>query len=173
MSKKFYIITLSVTIFISAALVYSFVYFKSRTKENIVQEAPEGEKDNKYSLLPIEELSKKSKLSLQTEEETVDINNVYKDPIRRLSKNGVEFVKKENYVMDFYPEDEGFIISIGNPDIFSALKEAESEFLNKLGVTEEQACKLKVSITIPVSVSEKYGGGVYGFSFCPDKKHIK
>jgi len=173
MSKKFYIITLSITIFLSATVVYSFVYFKSRTKQDVVQEAPEEKKNNKYMLLPIEELSKKDKLSLQTESGTVDIENIYKNPIERLSKNGIEFVRNENYVMDFYPEDEGFIIALENPDVFSALKKAEEDFLSKLGITKEQACELKVSITIPVSVSEKYGGGVYGFSFCPNQNKLK
>lgn len=164
---------MSITIFLSAAIVYSFVYFKSRTKQDVIQEVPEEKKGNKYMLLPIEELSKKDKLSLQTESGTVNINNVYRYPIERLSKNGVEFVKNEKYVMDFYPEDEGFIIALKDPDVFSALKKAEEDFLIKLGITKEQACELKVSITIPVSISEKYGGGVYGFSFCPDQNQLK
>ena len=173
MSKKFYLITLAITILVSAIIVYSFIYSRKVSEETIIQETSQEKKENSYLILPIEELSKKDKLSIQTEKGTVDIVNVYKSPISKLSKNGVEFVKNEDYAMDFYPEDEGFLIILSDSDVISTERKAGREFVSKLGISEKQACELKVSITVPVSVNEQYGGGVYGFSFCPNANHIK
>ena len=172
MNKKFYIITILITLVIAAAIVLIFVYYKSGTKNNVVNETQKQSGGN-YELLPIGELAKKPNLEIQTNDGKVVINNVYKNPTEKLSRNGVAFKDNNDYYMAFYPQDNGFLIVINNTDVVSAERKAESSFLDQLGITKEQACKLKVSITVPFDISEKYSGGIYGFSFCSNVVHIE
>ena len=170
MSKKFHIV--AITIILLAAAVIVFLFFYSRSK-NEVQNTKTNQGQGNYALLPIEDIAKKDKLTLDTSKGEVNINNIYKNPVQDLSKNGVEFSDNDYYSMAFYPEDEGFLIVIKNSDVKSSLEKAEEEFLSKLGINQQQACQLKVSITVPISVNEKYSGGVYGFSFCTEVNHIE
>lgn len=98
---------------------------------------------------------------------TIETNNVYKNSLYPLSQNGVAFHDDLDYYAAFYPQDQGFLIVIHNPDVKAAKIKAEADFLQILGITKEQACMLKVSVTIPRSVSEQLSGKVYGLSFCP------
>lgn len=109
-------------------------------------------------------------MTINTPGGTVTTNNVYKNSLYPLSKNGVAFHDNSDYYAAFYPEDQGFLIVLQNPDIKLARNKAEAEFIQTLGITKEQACLLKVSITIPADISEQYSGKVYGLSFCPGAK---
>jgi hypothetical protein len=171
MSKKFYILTILATLVIAAAIVILFIYYKSGNQNNVVTEIPKKTGEN-YELLPIGELAKKPNLQIPNDKETININNVYKNPIEKLSQNGVAFVKNNDYYMAFYPQDNGFLLSINSSDVVSAERKLESDFLKQLGINKEQACELKVSITVPYDVSDKYSGIVYGLSFCPNVNHI-
>jgi len=172
MSKKFYLITIAITLVIAACIVSLFVYFKNKTQQSDITEIAKENKSN-YELLPIEELAKKTSLDIQTSKEVVSINNVYKNPIEKLSRNGVAFADNDDYYMAFYPQDNGFLISINNSDVVSAERKAEDSFLKQLEIAKDQACQLKVSITVPYNVSKKYSGGVYGLSFCSGANIIK
>lgn len=177
MSKKFYLITVASTLSLSILIILSFVYFESkRHPENYDQVTLPKEEDNNeknYANLPIEEISQKPKLEIQTKEGSVEINNVYKKIVEKLSQNGVSFADNDDYYIAFYPKDNGFLITINNPDVVSAAKKAEAGFLNDLGISKDDACKLKVSITVPAGVNEKYSGKIYGFSFCSGVEVIK
>jgi len=109
------------------------------------------------------------KMTIRATTGDVNIANLYINPIENLSQNGVTFAQNSNYSMEFYPQDQGFLIILSNPDFATGRKNAESDLLSRLGIAEDQACKLKVSITIPVSVNAEFGGGVYGLSFCNNK----
>ena len=66
----------------------------------------------------------------------------------------------------YFPDDELFLVSIlGNPyNVY--VKVAEQAFLEKLGIDEEQACKLNVSITTPAHLNPDKAGDAYELSFC-------
>lgn len=170
MSKKFYIVTIAITLAVAAIIVLFFIYLSSK---NSVETPQVNQKPGKYLMLPVDEISKKENLVIDTNQGQVNISNIYKNPVYSLSKNGVEFSDNDFYSMGFYPEDEGFLIVIENSDVKNSAKKAENEFLSKLGISQQQACQLKVSITVPYTVNEKYSGGVYGFSFCSGVDHIE
>ena len=174
MSKKFYFITIVITLAVAASIVALFMYFESKSKDQQeIIETETSDVENNNGHLPIEELAKKPNLNIQTEEGVITINNVYKNPVERLSMDGIAFAKNENYYMAFYPQDEGFLISINDHDVVPAAKKAEDDFIKQLNITKEQACKLKVSITVAFDVNEDYAGGNYGFSFCSGVNSIK
>ena len=172
MSKKFYLITILITLAIAAIIVSLFIYYKNKTQQNNATEVPK-ENAISYESLPIEELAKEPNLDIETSKGVVSINNVYKNPLEKLSNNGVSFADSADYYMAFYPQDSGFLITIKNSDVISAERKAEDSLLKQLEITKDQACQLKVSVTVPSSVSKKYSGGVYGFSFCSGVKHIE
>jgi len=66
----------------------------------------------------------------------------------------------------YFPDDELFLVSIlGNP-FDDYVKVAEQAFLEKLGIDEDQACKLNVSITTPAHLNLDKAGEAYELSFC-------
>jgi ABC-type antimicrobial peptide transport system permease subunit len=173
MSKKFYLLTIIGTLVIAAIIVSIFVYYENKNQQTVANKSTGQNGQGEYLTLPIGEIAKKPNLEIPTEKEKVNINNVYKNPVEKLSQNGVAFKENSDYYMAFYPEDNGFLIVINSSDVISAEKRAEDDFLKQLGITKDQACELKISVTVPVSVSETYGGGTYGLSFCPGGNPLK
>jgi len=110
------------------------------------------------------------KMPVNTPKGAVEINNLYKDPAKTLSQSGVGFIRNPDYYMSYYPEDQGFIITILNPNIEQSRIDAEKDFLQFVGITEEQACLLKVTLNVPFDVNAKASGPNYGLSFCPNGK---
>jgi hypothetical protein len=110
------------------------------------------------------------KFSIDTQNGTVDVNNVYKNPLDHLSFDGVSFKDNSDYFIAYYPQEQGFLIVLHNPDIGIAREKAEADFLQTLGITKEQACSLNVSLTVPEDVNSLASGGNYGLSFCPKGK---
>jgi hypothetical protein len=106
------------------------------------------------------------KFTIKTSQGNVDVQNIYKNSAEDLSQSGVAFRDNDEYYIAYYPEDQGFIIAIEDSNIQKARTDAEKDFLDTLGITQDQACKLKVSLTVPMSVNARAAGGNYGLSFC-------
>lgn len=109
-------------------------------------------------------------IELKTKKGKVKINNIYTNPLENLSQSGITFLENDNYSADFYPQDQGFLLVIKDSDVQSARDMLEKDFLETLGISEEDACKLKVSLSVPYSVNKELAGGEYGLSFCPNGK---
>ncbi|MFA5961412.1 MAG: hypothetical protein WC848_01875 [Parcubacteria group bacterium] len=106
--------------------------------------------------------------TIATQTGTVAVNNIYKLPdAKPLDLDGVNFKNTQYYYMAYYPKQQGFIIAMMDPNIQKAREIAESDFLDILGITKDQACQLNVSLTVPPTVNETASGGNYGLSFCP------
>lgn len=159
-TKKIFLIV--AIILIIAAIVLFFFFKKTKT---VSTPAP-----NLNNQLPIGTFKMPSLsdpvMTINTPGGAVATNNVYKNSLYPLSENGVAFNDNSDYYAAFYPQDQGFLIVLQNPDIKTARTKAEAEFIQTLGITKEQACLLKVSITVPAGISEQYSGKVYGLSFC-------
>lgn len=112
------------------------------------------------------------KMTITTPQGTLELNNVYKNPLENLSNGGVSFKDNSDYYMAYYPQDQGFLVVIQNPDIKTARDKAEADLLETLGIDKSAACKLKVSITVPYDVNASASGQEYGLSFCPNAKQF-
>ena len=110
------------------------------------------------------------KFEIKTKEGKVTVNNIYQNPIKNLSQSGVRFLENESYIADFYPQDQGFLMVIENSDVQSARDMLEKDFLEVLGISEKEACKLKITLSVPFGVNEDLAGENYGLSFCPNGK---
>jgi len=112
------------------------------------------------------------KLTLKTPGGDVVINDITKNPVSTGDNRAILFARTEDYDMLFFPTDQGFIITLSQPDIQIARTHAEEDFLKILGINKQQACRLTVSLAVPVSISEKASGLDYGLSFCPGSKPL-
>ena len=97
----------------------------------------------------------------------VSMNNFYKISLTPPGQIGeVMFVDETNYKITYFPIDKGFLIAVlGSP--FSSIKsEAEQKFIDVLGISKEDACKLLVVATTPYSINPSEAGREYKLSWC-------
>jgi hypothetical protein len=150
------------------SIIIFYVYTKSDPSGNN-QPAPSQPSFPVTTNFPIPSPDE-DEMPIHTAQGTVEINNLYKNPDKTLSQNGVGFIRNPDYYMSYYPEDQGFIITILNPNIEQGRIDAEKSFLQFIGITENQACLLKVTLNVPFAVNAEVSGPNYGLSFCPNGK---
>lgn len=107
-----------------------------------------------------------NKLVIETNIGRVLTDNVYSHQLTNYPDNGVGFAHSHYYDMSYYPQDDGFIITLLDPDVQTANTLAEQDFLKILNITKIQACALKVSIGVPYNVNPDYAGKNFTFSYC-------
>lgn len=74
--------------------------------------------------------------------------------------------KTQAYHIFYIPDQNLFYISITYPPFEQNRIAAEEDFLDKLGITKEDACELDVDLTTPGFVGNSEAGKVYHLSFC-------
>lgn len=105
---------------------------------------------------------------IETEAGNLTIDNPFKNSVKYNEKYQ-DLVMAQNlfYTIQFFAADQSFNITLLNKDIWTAREKAEADFLQRLGLTQEEACKLAVNLAVPASVNATAFGGNYGLSFCP------
>lgn len=163
MEKKTRLSIIIAIILIIIAAVMFFIF--SKTKQILPQAPAIPKPASEFSIpSPADE-----KMPVKTSTGgTVNLNNVYRNSVENLSQNGVAFKDKSDYYMAYYPQNQGFLIVIRNPDIKSARGKAEADFLQTLDIDKTTACQLNISLSVPYSVNPAASGKEYGLSFCPD-----
>lgn len=116
---------------------------------------PEKESSELYSQIPTYQ---EDKIVLQGSEGEVIVNDIYQRTDERLPENGVLFFEHSNYQLFYFPESQGFLVSLLHPDVKSTLDAAETKLIEKLGITLEELCTLNVEVTVPMSVNEEWSG---------------
>lgn len=74
----------------------------------------------------------------------------------------------EAYQLFYYQADQSISIVLFAEPFGKVRQVAESQLLERLGISKEVACRMNVRINIPVSESETLSGQNLGLSFCPD-----
>ncbi|MFA4817776.1 MAG: hypothetical protein WC608_03615 [Parcubacteria group bacterium] len=173
MSKNTKLIIVVFSIILLVVAVYFFITLRSNPQKPLAQpqtppqtQQPGSSPTSNFVVPPKDS----GKMVITISQGSLEINNLYKNPVADLPGNGVAFKETNDYHMDFYPQDEGFIIAIQNPDIQTARDIAEVDFLQALGITKDQACSLKVTLGVPYNVNQQAAGQNYGLSFCPNGK---
>ena len=115
------------------------------------------------------------KITLQTASGMVEVNNFYKGATA--VTNSAALVKNEPEYQLVYLKDDGlFLIPIQAYSMADALKfraDAETDFLNSLGISKADVCKLDVDVYVPQdyvmggSFAGRSGIVHLGLSFCP------
>ena len=97
----------------------------------------------------------------------VNVRNVYKNPVEK-TEEAIVISQKPGFKIIYFPKDEAFLITLAQTPISQSRALAEAELLANLGITKDQACELKVVITVPYEVDPAASGQNYPLSFCPN-----
>lgn len=73
----------------------------------------------------------------------------------------------EAYQLFYYKSDQSISIVLFAEPFGKVRQVAESQLLERLGVSKEVVCKMNVRVNVPVSESETLSGLNLGLSFCP------
>lgn len=75
--------------------------------------------------------------------------------------------QSQEYQITYHAPDGVFTVSLEAEPLRQTREHAERRFLALLGITQNQACMLRVNVTTLWSVNPTYAGRNLGFSFCP------
>ena len=152
-----------------AAIIWGVVAFLNRNK-NGDNTSADGTNGGLYPItLPQVETSTLpmgSKIVIGTASGGVEMNNFYNTAKEINSERDALINKDDHFQFSYISNGESFIISILEEPIWENRQAAELSFLSNLGISQEQACKLTVSVGVPRWVSEEYSGRNLGLSFC-------
>lgn len=94
------------------------------------------------------------------------VNNFLQNPIRTDKSNDVYLVENKKYQIVYLALYNQFLISIQGSPFIDNKKMAEDDLLKTLGISQEQACVLNVSINTPYFANPDYSGKNFPLSFC-------
>ncbi len=108
-----------------------------------------------------------STITIGTSRGTVTLNNFY-STAAYTTQDGQTVVLQDqaDYQIVYNVSDSSFIISILATPLEANREAAEAAFLAQLGISQADACKLKVSEGVPIGVSDQYPGVNFPLSFC-------
>lgn len=104
----------------------------------------------------------------------VSVNNFY--PTAQLisqEKQTVTLVENEQFGILFYTSDSSFVVTLNSKPFGPARKAAEKTFLEKVGVSKVEACKLMVVEGVPQSATNTFIAVDIKLSFCPYAVQLK
>jgi hypothetical protein len=180
MNKKTIIIT-GVTLFAVVILLSVGYFFLNQNKPTSTEQPVQTKIDSIISTQepisttnPSSQIPTDSKIKISLNNTSVSVNNFYKDPETKVFDPERDAVIKDEptYTILYYTMDQSFFIGLLGGDLQVARNTGEQELLKKLGITKEQSCKLRVSVTVPASVNKTASGADYHLSFCPDGKPL-
>jgi hypothetical protein len=105
---------------------------------------------------------------------SIIMKDFYQSPYTKIldPQNDASIKESIDYNIEFQPAIPRFFIGLQGNDLYTARENAEQGFLDKLGITKEDACRIKVTLGVHYSVNERASGVNYGLSFCPDGKPL-
>jgi len=121
------------------------------------------------SLPSASELRDQGKAIVPSDGENVIINDPYKDALKIVSGNA-NMKKTPDYEIVYLGSLKSFVISLYGENINDSRNKAEQAFLESLGITKNEACKLDVTLAVAPEASRSAAGKDYGLSFCPNGK---
>lgn len=108
---------------------------------------------------------------------TIELHNfltdslTYKDDMNEgyyfLGNNFQQTESDPEFVIQYIAETNSFIIALYQEPLAQARKNAEQYLIDNLGLSEEQMCSLRYSVSVPKDVNDFFAGHSLGFSFCP------
>lgn len=138
--KLFKILLIAVTTLL--VIIISFFIYNSKIFNNMTITGKNGEKIKIYN---IEKLKNTEKIG--------DTDIILADT--------------PEFSISYYRPDQSFAISIMSKNFKDSREKAEKNLLKILGLSSEEACKLKLTLSTPTFINAEIAGGNYGLSFCP------
>ena len=165
--RKYYIYLIAILIL---AAVAAAVYFSFENQDFASPAAGQDgdEPIGKPSPFKKEELKLSTVIEVGTPKGVVTVNNFYKKALSQEDTTVLIFKEGNKYSFSYDTYDSSFWINILDQNETDEVRRiAEAEFLKILGISQEDACKLNVALTIPVGPSPGLPSRDLGLSFCP------
>lgn len=96
----------------------------------------------------------------------VTINDFRKSNVAANNKADTLIVDNEKYQIVYLSQFNKFLITVLGSPFEEIRNEAEKEFLNVLGVSESDACKLTVEVNTTEFANPEFSGTAFSLSFC-------
>lgn len=105
-------------------------------------------------------------ITIGTAHGSVTMKNFYKNAAIVSPGEGALIIDNAAYDVSYSAYDSSFAISLLQTPVMSSRAAASTAFLQSLGISEQDACKLKVTVEAPVSIDPQNAGIDLGLSFC-------
>ncbi|OGM09778.1 hypothetical protein A2W13_01190 [Candidatus Woesebacteria bacterium RBG_16_36_11] len=151
------VLIIGVVIVVLAIWIIGLIIGKNETSEVILTPSPVSTTTPKPLNIP-----ESPKINVSG----IEVNNFYKEAIIIGGDGYALFDKTDKFKIAYIPVDKSFLISILDNPFEDVKKEAEKAFLQKLGITQEEACLLNVNIATNIRINPSYAGKNYKLSFC-------
>lgn len=96
----------------------------------------------------------------------ISLNNFLSTGEKINSHDDILVEQKTEYEIVYLHDFNEFIITVHEKPFEEIRKQAEQAFLDKLGISKQEACALSVSEAIPFAVDPNLGGQKFKLSFC-------
>lgn len=174
--KKTILIIILIILFIALGIYFWFFINKpNTTNTNSSGQLPSVEVNTPSSTISSTTISSTSvseniptgdTMVIGTLKGSVTMNNFYKNAAIVSPGEGALVTENPDYDIVYSSYDSSFSISLLKTPIDTTRLEAENALLKSLGIKKEDACKLKVMVSVPISVDPQYAGVNLGLSFC-------
>lgn len=176
MSRKKLVLIILIVLAVGVLVFYRLVQDRKEIRTNVDSEPSqemlivrEGEPDYTQPLISTEnKTSPKPTVpdSSKIEISNVKVNNFYDDSKKINSSGDRLILEQSDFEAIYFPRGNQFLISVLTSPFYKTRLDAEKAFLEKLDISEKEACKLDVSITTPNFVNPNEAGIDFTLSFC-------
>lgn len=132
------------------------------TTESTAGFSPEVIYEDKTTL-PLELQNKVDALVQSSVQITPDFYRIAEYP------KGASLSSEVDYSIDYSKQSNTFIVALYKYPLLDTRMRASMAFLEELQVSQEEACRMNVKVTVNSSVNVELAGDNLGFSFCPER----
>lgn len=126
-------------------------------------------KDSKSAVVSVGSATGDTKINIKNPAQSTNFadigDGVYVSDERQLgSANGYSFT--------YFADDDSFAIDVSGKPVALYREKASRYLLESLGISESEACKLRVYVGVSYSIDSSLSGKNLGLSFCPDSVEL-
>ena len=149
-------------VFLLVLLWFFFFY----TPQNPSENPPSSESSSTLPVVGTTSTPQGATMSVQGKTGVVITKNFYSQAQQITPQNDALIAANDSFRILYYAADNSFVITLLKEPVGDAQQAAEMAFLSQLGISQSDACKLKVSVSVPAFVDENLAGQDLGLTFC-------
>lgn len=159
-------ILIGISIVVCVIIIVAWFLFRSSPPSAVpVSPGDSGITANSNELSPLYQIPPTATITLGTSHGSVTVNNFYKTALGA-EDEFIVIAKNDHYEINYDTTDSGFYLDIKQAPFGENRASAETSFLNLLGVSHIDACKLTVAEGAEPAANSGLSGGLLPLSFC-------
>ena len=164
MSKKTIYIAGGIVAAAVVSLVIGVVFFAGNANQASIADTA-GESTTSAPLVKPANIPEGDTITIGTAKGAVNVKNFYKNAAGA-AEQFIVMKKNDNEEINYDTYTSGFSIIIAKSPVSLYRPQAEGDFLGLLGISQVDACKLKVFEGVSSAVDQNLAGRNLGLSFC-------